>query len=84
MYCVKLYYVDFTSIDIRKFDYIITHTQSEVHNYTNTVINKNIIDIENEAEHVYNLQEEKDALDVDDYESDDDIDGFSEAFDNDN
>jgi hypothetical protein len=89
-YVTKLYYKDYSNIDIRKFDYIITNEEAEVINTNiatvgiyNELVNENESEIDKEKvrEANYDAQEERDAFDVDDYEVDDDIDGSAEAFD---
>lgn len=89
-YVIKLYYKDYSNIDIRKFDYIITNDEGEVINTNiatvgiyNELVNENESEIDKEKvkEQNYDAQEANDAFDVDDYEVDDDIDGAAEAFD---
>ena len=89
-YVTKLYYKDYSNIDIRKFDYIITNKEAEVIDTNITTVgmynelvnaNENEEDKEKVKEANYDAQEAHDAFDVDDYEVDDDIDGTAEAFD---
>lgn len=87
-YVTKLYYKDYSNIDIRKFDYIITNEAAPVIDTNiasvgiyNELVNENEIDQEQINEKNYDAQEAKDAYDIDDYEVDDDIDGSTEAFD---
>jgi len=89
-YVTKIYYKDYSNIDIRKFDYIITNDEAEVVDTNiasmgiyNELINENDSEIDKEKlkEQNYDAQEAIDAFDIDDYEVDDDIDGTAEALD---
>ena len=83
----KQYTVDYTNIDIRKFDYMLMNEAPYVDEHVhisgiyNELGNINDIDQDKINEQNENIREEKEAFDIDDYEVDDDIDGTAEAFD---
>lgn len=85
-YFVELYIKDNNYSELRKFDYLTLIDQP----YIDERIHFNdVFDLVNDEEKdkidedKYNAQEENDALDIDDYDQDDDIDGNMEALDGD-
>jgi hypothetical protein len=79
--------IDYTNIEVRKYDYILLNELPYIDDQVKFVgmyqelVNIQEIDEEKVKEQNEDLREEKDAFDVDDYEVDDDIDGTAEAFD---
>jgi hypothetical protein len=79
--------IDYTNSDVRKYDYILINQLPYMDEQIRLVglyqELTNIDDIDNDKIKENNdiLNEEQNALDVDDYEVDDDIDGVAEAFD---
>jgi hypothetical protein len=86
-YSVSLYYYDYSDIEIRKFDYMMLNEAPIVNANVRFVglyselLNSEEIDDQKIKDDNYDAQEEFDALDIDDYEIDDDIDGTAEALD---
>ena len=82
-----MYYRPYFNYNIRKFDYLllnetvyIDETLKVVGHYQE-LLTQNEIDDPDKKEEEYTNQEANDALDIDDYEKDDDIDGTAEALD---
>ena len=79
--------IDYTNSEVRKYDYLLTNEIPYIDDQVKLVgiyqelVNVQDIDEEKIKEQNEDLQEEKDAFDIDDYEVDDDIDGTAEAFD---
>ncbi len=79
--------VDYTNIEIRKYDYLLTNEipymddQVKLVGIYQELVNIQDIDDEKIKEQNEDLREEMNAFDIDDYEVDDDIDGTAEAFD---
>jgi len=90
-YFIELYIKDNNNSEIRKLDYLILidqtyidermHFNDEFVNDEQDMINEEDKDKLNELK--YDAQETNDALDIDDYDQDDDIDGNMEALDGD-
>jgi hypothetical protein len=86
-YLFNLYYRPYSNYNVRKFDFLllnetpyIDETLKVVGHYQE-LLTQQEIDDPNKKEELYSTQEAFDALDIDDYEQDDDIDGMAEALD---
>jgi hypothetical protein len=80
-YIFNLYYRSYSNINIRKFDYLLINDPPYVNDILKVVgmyeelLTVEEINDENKKEEVYNIQEEFDALDINDYEVDEEFDG---------
>jgi hypothetical protein len=87
-YSVELYFKETNSFEVRKFDYLIIYDQPYIDETIRLNDNQEFVKIDDpdneiQNEKNYDAQEEMNALDIDDYEQDDDIDGTMEALDTD-
>lgn len=76
------YYIPYNNYNVRKFDYLITNYSiylddklKSTEKYEDIILKENI----DENEEKYTNDEEKNALDLDDYDNDDDIDDRADA-----
>ena len=83
----NIYYRPYFNYNIRKFDYLLLNETPyideslKVIGHYQELLSQQEIDDPNKVEDEYSNQEANDALDIDDYEKDDDIDGTAEALD---
>jgi hypothetical protein len=89
-YQFNSYYRPYSNYNIRKFDFLLLNETPYIDETLKTVghyqelLTKEEIDDPEKKEQEYTNKEESDALDIDDYELDDDIDEAAEANDGDN
>jgi hypothetical protein len=89
-YVFNLYYIPYINYNILKFEFYLLNEAPYIDEKLKIVgqyhelLTLNEIDDYAHKEEQYNNNEENNALDIDDYEVDDDIDGRAEALDNDN
>jgi hypothetical protein len=83
----KNFIVDYTNIEIRKYDYMLLNDinymdeKASIIGVYQELVNIQDIDEQKIKQENEDNAEVRDAFDVDDYEVDDDIDGAAEAFD---
>ena len=83
----KLLNIDYTSLEIRKYDYLLINELPYMDDKARFVgmyqelTNSQDIDEEKVKQDNEDNKEQIDSLDIDDYEVDEDIDGSAEAFD---
>jgi hypothetical protein len=83
----NIYYRPYFNYNVRKFDYLLLNETPyideslKVVGHYQELLSQQEIDDPNKVEDEYSNQEANDALDIDDYEKDDDIDGTAEALD---
>ena len=86
-YSFNFYYKPYNNFNIRQFDYFLLNDLSYIEEnyigigYYQELLTKEEIDDPDKKEQIITDYEELNALDIDDYEVDDDIDGAAEALD---
>ena len=78
-YLFNIYYIPYSNYNIRKFDYILINQTENVDvikgsGYYQELLSKNEIDDPNLADELYDAKETFDALDIDDYDDENDPD----------
>lgn len=79
-YIFNLYYISYSDINIRKFEYLLINDPPYVNDTLKIVgmyeelLSVDEINDENKKEEIYNIQQEFDALDIDDYGVDEEFD----------